>query len=448
MRIFGYVFAGTALLAAIIVAGLYYQKYSGSVAELADMHQQLEQLRSERNQFQTQRETSAAQLIELEEQLGTLRARQHQTARELQSSRTHIKQLSDDKARTEQVLAGRTEELDKLREDITGLRQQRDEARRANARATRELEQIREQISSLKAELAELQQTQRTSRERIADLEQQRTDLREVLAVRDTELKDLLHQLEDKQQSVRALQASSAEQESRAELQLAELNRRIGDLETQVREQQVRNNRLTGELDDRDARVAALDAEKAALETDIARLEEQLTALTHERSELSISMEQIRAGHQRITEQLQQQIDRREVTISELENRLSLTFVDRIMFDFGKSRLSPEGEAHLETVADALENIDHKQVRVIGHTDPVPIHPLVRFKYPSNWELSTARAASVVRFLIDRGIAPESLEAAGRSYFAPVADNKTEDGRARNRRVQIIIAPDTAPLQE
>ena len=81
-------------------------------------------------------------------------------------------------------------------------------------------------------------------------------------------------------------------------------------------------------------------------------------------------------------------------------------------------------------------------ITVIGHTDNKPIHPDYQFKFPSNWELSSARASAVVRYFQETiGLDPESLEAVGRAFYDPIAPNDTEEGRAQNRRVEIIIAP-------
>ena len=83
-----------------------------------------------------------------------------------------------------------------------------------------------------------------------------------------------------------------------------------------------------------------------------------------------------------------------------------------------------------------------KLIRVVGHTDDIPILPKYHYKFPSNWELSAARAASVVNYLQkDLGLDPTNLEAVGRSFYDPIASNETNEGRAQNRRVNIIIAP-------
>ena len=120
-----------------------------------------------------------------------------------------------------------------------------------------------------------------------------------------------------------------------------------------------------------------------------------------------------------------------------VENRgLVVTIVsDQVLFAPGRADLEPNGTAVLDGVAAALAPL-RNQVIVEGHTDSLPISSSL---YPSNWELSTGRAGSVVRYLADRNVATTRLSAAGYADQKPVADNGTESGRARNRRVEIVV---------
>jgi chemotaxis protein MotB len=153
-------------------------------------------------------------------------------------------------------------------------------------------------------------------------------------------------------------------------------------------------------------------------------------------------MKQIKSTHDTLVSELKDQIQKQEVTLKEFQESLSLNFVDRILFEFGKADLTPEGEKILKKVGEALKNITGKKIRVTGHTDPVPIRPDYMYKFPSNWELSSARAASVVRYFQEKiGLDPKEMEAVGRSFYQPEVSNDTKEGRARNRRVEILIAP-------
>jgi chemotaxis protein MotB len=109
---------------------------------------------------------------------------------------------------------------------------------------------------------------------------------------------------------------------------------------------------------------------------------------------------------------------------------------DHLLFDSGQARIKPPGMTLLDHLAPLLRKQSSRAIDVEGHTDSQPIHGSV---YPSNWELSTARASAVVRALIAMNLAPSRLTATGRAYLDPSATNATEDGRARNRRVQLIL---------
>jgi chemotaxis protein MotB len=153
-------------------------------------------------------------------------------------------------------------------------------------------------------------------------------------------------------------------------------------------------------------------------------------------------IKQMKSTHDKLVSDLKDQIQKQEVTIKESQESLSLNFVDRILFEFGKADLTPAGEKILKKVGEALKNIKGKKIQVTGHTDNVPIHPDYVHQFPSNWELSAARAASVVRYFQEKpGLDPKDLEAVGRSFYHPEASNDTKEGRARNRRVEILVAP-------
>ena len=149
-----------------------------------------------------------------------------------------------------------------------------------------------------------------------------------------------------------------------------------------------------------------------------------------------------KSTYEALVSSLKEQIEKQEVTIKDLQEGLSLTFVDRILFEFGKTNITPEGKRILEKVGKVLKGVKERKIRVTGHTDNIPIHPKYTYKFPTNWELSAARAASVVRYFQEEtGLDPKDMEAVGRSFYQPVASNESKEGRDRNRRVEIFIAP-------
>ncbi len=108
---------------------------------------------------------------------------------------------------------------------------------------------------------------------------------------------------------------------------------------------------------------------------------------------------------------------------------------ERVLFDLGKADIKPEFYPVLERLYEVISSIPNP-IEVEGHTDNIPISTE---KYPSNWELSTARASSVVRYFISRGISAQRLKASGYADTKPIASNATPEGRAQNRRIEIFI---------
>lgn len=143
----------------------------------------------------------------------------------------------------------------------------------------------------------------------------------------------------------------------------------------------------------------------------------------------------------RLRQRLQNEIGAKDVEIERLRSQLSVRVLDRILFRTGSAEILPQGRKVLDTLATALAD-GNETIRIEGHTDIVPIGPVLKRKYYSNWELSGARASSVARFFQHmHGLEPTRMEAVGFSKYRPVASNDTEADRQRNRRVEIVLTP-------
>jgi chemotaxis protein MotB len=195
----------------------------------------------------------------------------------------------------------------------------------------------------------------------------------------------------------------------------------------------------------RDA-AAKSEAEIADLKDKLAQSQAQIEQLQQEKD----TAVQSRKG---LEDEMRSALESKDVTISRLQGKLTVNILDRIMFDSGEADLKPGGAAVLRKVAGILATHPELKIHVIGHTDNVPIKASARHRFPSNWELSTARATAAVRYLTESaGVDPRRLGAVGYGEFRPIADNATAEGRARNRRIAITIlsdelaAADTAPV--
>lgn len=165
--------------------------------------------------------------------------------------------------------------------------------------------------------------------------------------------------------------------------------------------------------------------------------------LERERQKRREQVSELKGTYDQLVGKLEQEIERGEVTISKLEGKLTVNMVERIIFDSGEAEIKPQGLEVLRQVGEVLRGVEEKAIRIEGHTDDVPISPRLKETFPTNWELSAARAINVVRFLQEKvGIPGEKLFACGFGEFRPIADNDTAEGRARNRRIQIVLVPE------
>ena len=175
------------------------------------------------------------------------------------------------------------------------------------------------------------------------------------------------------------------------------------------------------------------------------KLEDMETDLQERESTIAAQTAVIRQLHstkEKIESSLREQIESQEVKIEEIEGKLKVTLVDKILFDTGKVEVSEKGKEVLLELADSLRENKNQNIIVEGHTDDVPIGLMLLDRYPTNWELSAARAIGVVRILQEKGwLQPERLSAAGYSYYRPVASNDTPEGRRQNRRIEITLVP-------
>jgi chemotaxis protein MotB len=197
----------------------------------------------------------------------------------------------------------------------------------------------------------------------------------------------------------------------------------------------------------------SMKASKDAQSKTIAELMQKNRELLNAKGELSMEMERLarekeevvarlKSTYDNLVKDLQQEIKQGEIKITQIKDKLSVNMVEKILFDSGKAEIKPKGKEVLKKVGDILKKVTDKQIRIEGHTDNVPIGPGLQAKYPTNWELSTTRATTVARFLQDKAeIDPKLLVAAGYSEFRPIAGNDTDEGKAQNRRIEIVLLP-------
>ena len=163
--------------------------------------------------------------------------------------------------------------------------------------------------------------------------------------------------------------------------------------------------------------------------------------------ELSAQLDELSRSRSLLEQKFSQEINDKQIKLQMMEKGLVITVVGDLLFDSGKAKIKSEAYPLLDKVSSILkENMAQFNVGIEGHTDNIPIK---HSGWRSNWELSTARALSVVHYLVkDQGISPERLSAIGYGEYRPVTSNETREGRKQNRRVEIVILPNVTKVKD
>jgi chemotaxis protein MotB len=190
-----------------------------------------------------------------------------------------------------------------------------------------------------------------------------------------------------------------------------------------------KSDTLSQNISDLRQRVAGLEGENKKLKEDIAALQRVKED----------KVQEVSNTYEKLLQNMKSEISLGQVTISELKGKLTVNMTAAILFDSGKADLKDDGLEILHKMVDTLKSVNNKAIRIEGHTDNVQIIGALSRVFPTNWELSAARAINVARYLQQQGLDPAILSAAAYAEYRPVADNVTKEGRARNRRIEISL---------
>lgn len=200
------------------------------------------------------------------------------------------------------------------------------------------------------------------------------------------------------------------------------------------------NSSLSGDLTAKSEAEAEAAARAAKLAAEMQATEAELLELRKQREAAEARL----AAFKELTSKFKKLVDTGKLKVTFRNGQMVLELPSGVLFASGRAKLSKGGEAALQEILDVLGEFNDRRFMVAGHTDNVPIKSR-RFK--NNWALSTARAVSVVDYMVeDAGFPAENLAAAGYGEFSPVAPNDTDEGRQQNRRIEIILVPDLSEL--
>jgi chemotaxis protein MotB len=212
-------------------------------------------------------------------------------------------------------------------------------------------------------------------------------------------------------------------------------------LTAQLQQMRAENKMLAAKLQELGQNVESLLGEKSLLASDLQETKAREARLRAEREAQQKRM----AKYRKVIEKFKELVDSGKLKIRIVDGQMVVEMASNILFNSGKAKLSEEGEAALAQLASVLMTIKDRKFQVAGHTDNVPIKSK---KFPSNWELSSARAVTVVKFLQEQGVNPANLSAAGFAEYRPAQSNDTEAGRAANRRIEITLLPNLDELPD
>ncbi|MCB9679023.1 MAG: OmpA family protein [Alphaproteobacteria bacterium] len=251
--------------------------------------------------------------------------------------------------------------------------------------------------------------------------------------------------LDSERNAMSALAETAEQLDSRAKAQaaqLVELSEKLAsmtatnsaqkaakaDLEQLVAELQTKAGEAQSEADAAKERAAKLAADRERLKAEAERLAAEKAKL-----------EQKTAEYDALVGELQGEIDAGQITITELSGKLTVAMSNAILFDSGATTVKPAGQEALAKVAGVLAGVRDREIRVEGHTDNVPVGSGA--PYPDNWALSALRASNVVGLLVKGGVDPLNVAAVGYGEHHPATSNDTKEGRAANRRTEIVLVP-------
>jgi len=182
--------------------------------------------------------------------------------------------------------------------------------------------------------------------------------------------------------------------------------------------------------------ISDLRQKVANLEGENKKLKEDIAALQRVKEE---KVKEVSNTYEQLLQNMKSEIAQGQVTISELKGKLTVNMEAAILFDSGKADVKTDGLEILFKMVETLKNVKDKAIRIEGHTDNVQISGTLTRQFPTNWELSAARAINVAKYLQQQGLDPANLSAAAFAEYKPVADNGTKEGRAKNRRIEITL---------
>jgi chemotaxis protein MotB len=213
------------------------------------------------------------------------------------------------------------------------------------------------------------------------------------------------------------------------------LNNEIASLETKINDLEATRDKLQTQLKDAQGTLEMYESEHGTLEDRLEASKVELKELRDQQAKAEARLKRFRD----IANKFAKMVESGKLSVKIRDGKMVIELANNILFDSGSTEIKGAGETALAELGGVLQQIKKRDFLVAGHTDDVG-------KATANWELSTARAVEVVQFLEGSGVEPTNLAAAGYGEYDPVASNETDEGKALNRRIEIIMMPNLEEL--
>jgi len=241
---------------------------------------------------------------------------------------------------------------------------------------------------------------------------------------------------------------------------IAKLQHDLDDLKAQVQDRDQKLSDLTTSGHNLQAQLDEQTAINARLRAELERLGKNVDAVLQEKGTMAKALDDARGRldelrkaqaaaearaelFRKFVEKFKSMVEAGQLKIATRAGRLVLQLPNDVLFDSGQTAIKPAGKEAISQIARVLKTIQGRTFQVAGDTDNLPIQTP---RFPSNWELSTARAVEVVKLLVAQGVDPRALSAAGYGEFDPIERNDSAEGKAKNRRIEITLQPNLEEL--
>jgi chemotaxis protein MotB len=402
---------------------------------IADLRK--EEAERERQRILDQLAAAQKQVADRDREIASVRS---SASDSLQSAQADLDQSKTRIGELERQLADRDREIASVQSGAS------DSLRSAQA----DLDQSKTRIGELERQLGDRDQKMAALQTNAGDASQiasqlsaansENAQLSASLATATSEKDGLAAALAAAQLQVAALQAGTGDKDKLA-ADLEAAKQRVTDLESQLASAQSQASSLQAAVSEKDKLAAEIEASNqrlADLEKQVADRDRQLAAL---QGDLSAKMAKLNQAQRGIVRALRPEIEQGNITVDLNNERLLINLASSMLFGSGEDQLKPAGVDALKRVGSILKDYPEYAVEVDGHTDNRPIRSSLKKRFPTNKELSDARAVNGVTALAEGGVSADTIRSAGYADTKPVAPNTTDEGRQKNRRVEVRVTP-------